>query len=144
VGDIMLYYSNVKPFEKHIVFIGRFVIFHKGHSGLIVRTQREKKLPALILIRNTIDEIIEPINRAEIIKKWMIANSVKGSIMIIPDIEGVYYGRGVGYNIEEINLDEKTKAISATEIRTMIKEYKDSWKQYVDESIIDEIEKAFK
>jgi hypothetical protein len=38
-------------------------------------------------------------------------------IFIMPDIDEVCYGRGVGWKVREIRLDEKTEKISATEIR---------------------------
>ena len=38
-------------------------------------------------------------------------------ITVIPDITRVCYGRGVGWDIREIHLDEKTEKISATDIR---------------------------
>ena len=59
--------------------------------------------------------------------QWMLHKSLKGTIDIIPDIEGVYYGRGVGYNVEEIKPPDDIKVISATEIRKRISEEDDSW-----------------
>ena len=35
----------------------------------------------------------------------------------MPNITNICYGRGVGYKIEEIILDEETQKISATKIR---------------------------
>ena len=39
--------------------------------------------------------------RAEFITLWMIEENILGTIMIVPNIFGVYYGRGVGYKIED-------------------------------------------
>ena len=39
--------------------------------------------------------------------------------MQLPNITNVFYGRDVGYKIERIVLDEKTEAISATEMRRL-------------------------
>ena len=36
---------------------------------------------------------------------------------VVPNITNICYGRGVGYKIEEVVLDEKTQQISATKIR---------------------------
>lgn len=44
-------------------------------------------------------------------KKGMLA------VMIIPDIEGVYYGRDVGYKVEQLEVPIDIAAISATKIR---------------------------
>ena len=38
-------------------------------------------------------------------------------ISLVPNITNICYGRGVGYKIEEIVLDEETQKISATKIR---------------------------
>ena len=35
----------------------------------------------------------------------------------LPNIMDVFYGRGVGYNIEEIELSKEIQEISATKIR---------------------------
>ena len=37
-------------------------------------------------------------------------------ITLVPNITNICYGRGVGYKIEEIVLDEKTQQISTTKI----------------------------
>ena len=37
--------------------------------------------------------------------------------MLVPNITNISYGRGVGYKIEEIVLDDETQKISATKIR---------------------------
>ncbi len=41
----------------------------------------------------------------------------KYTIIPLPNITSIFYGRDVGYTIEEIVLDEDTKNISATAIR---------------------------
>ena len=38
-------------------------------------------------------------------------------VVLVPNITNICYGRGVGYNIEEIVLPEKIQKISATKIR---------------------------
>jgi hypothetical protein len=50
---------------------------------------------------------------------WMNDGMLK--IMVIPDIEGVYYGRDVGYKIEQLTVPEEVSAISATKIREQMK-----------------------
>ena len=42
-------------------------------------------------------------------------------ITLVPNITNICYGRGVGYKIEEIVLDEKTQQISATKIREQMR-----------------------
>ena len=43
-------------------------------------------------------------------------------IMVVPNITNICYGRGVGYKMEEIVLDEETQKISATKIRAKMRE----------------------
>ncbi len=44
----------------------------------------------------------------------------KYSIVRVPNITNIFYGRDVGYKIEQIMLDESTQNISATKIRSEI------------------------
>ena len=62
--------------------------------------------------------------------------------MIIPDIESVNYGRGVGYEINEYTPPSNSKEsfISATKIRESIKDGDDTWRYMVDVSIQTDIE----
>ena len=56
-------------------------------------------------------------------------------VMVIPDIESVNYGRGVGY---EINMHEPPgdiHAISATRLRFLLQRNDETWKDYIDTSI---------
>ena len=60
-------------------------------------------------------------------------------VIIIPDIESVNYGRGVGYEINEFTPPDNIGFISATGIRNSIAKGDDKWKDMVDESIQDYI-----
>ena len=51
--------------------------------------------------------------------RWISDGMLK--IMVIPDIEGVYYGRDVGYKVEQLSVPEEVAAISATKIREQMK-----------------------
>ena len=44
----------------------------------------------------------------------------KMTIVQLPNITNIIYGRDVGYKIERIDLDEATQAISATKIREQL------------------------
>jgi predicted nucleotidyltransferase len=59
--------------------------------------------------------------------------------MIIPDIESVNFGRGVGYEINEYTPPDNIGFISATKIRESIKNGDDTWKNMVDESIQEDV-----
>jgi hypothetical protein len=49
----------------------------------------------------------------------------KYKIMLVPNITNICYGRGVGYKIEEIVLDEEIQKISATKIRQQMRDHGD-------------------
>jgi len=51
---------------------------------------------------------------------WIQQGMMK--IIVIPDIEGVYYGRDVGYKVEQLSVPPEIAAISATKIREKMKE----------------------
>ena len=122
-----LYYTNTDPQKPHMVFYGRFAPLHSGHTWIIELMRKEKRLPVLIQVRDTTFDEFDVEIRANLVKAWMIHNNIEGSILISPDIEGIYYGRGVGYNVEEIKPPDDIKVISATEIRKRISEGDDSW-----------------
>ena len=41
-------------------------------------------------------------------------------VVPLPNITNIFYGRDVGYNVERIELDDATEAISATQMRSLI------------------------
>jgi hypothetical protein len=51
---------------------------------------------------------------------WIQQGMMK--IIVIPDIEGVYYGRDVGYKVEQLSVPPEIAAISATKIREQMKQ----------------------
>ena len=75
------------------------------------------------------------------IKKYHSAHNQDVQVVIIPDIESVNFGRGVGYEINEFIPPENIGWISATKIRESIKEGNNDWRELVDESIQSEVEK---
>lgn len=102
--------------EKYAIFIGRWCPIHDGHKKLIKTVCKEKGLQPLILLRDTVEEI-STYDRGRLIWDWLKEEFNAGQMQIIPDIKGVYYGRKVGYEVEEIVLDEETQKISGTKIR---------------------------
>ena len=131
---------------KYSMFVGRWQPLHKGHLWLINERLKEGK-NVWLAIRDvkpdknnpwTAQEIEKMIHEGEL--KDLIADR-RVVTSIIPDIESVNYGRGVGYEINEYQPPKNSGVmfISATKIRESIKNGDNSWKKMVDESIHEEI-----
>ena len=125
------------------MFIGRWQPLHKGHEWLI-REKLGKGIPVLIAVRDippddknpyTTDETVDMLNAA------FAGEDV--SVIVIPDIESVNYGRGVGYEINEFQPPADIKRISATDIRSKIKSGDDSWKEFVNKNVAEWLEKYY-
>lgn len=121
--------QSVEPssssFRKYSMFIGRYQIWHAGHRWLIDQALNEGK-NALICIRDVEPDEKNPWTAREVLDN--VANELKNLIqegrvvvMIIPDIESVNIGRGVGYDVIEHIPPEEIKQISATRIREELK-----------------------
>ena len=135
-----IFYSNSDVQEEHLMFIGRWCPLHEGHTWIIEEKMKETDLPVLILVRSTKYDEIHVEVRSQLIVLWMKEKNIKGTVLIIPDIKGIYYGRGVGYDVEEMIPTKEIKQISATQIREMIKNKDDSWKDLVAQGTQDYIE----
>jgi adenylylsulfate kinase len=131
--------------KPYAVFIGRFQPFHNGHKWLF-NQKLDKGIPILIMIRDMPPDDKNPFSAEE--SKWLISkvythnNNVE--VMIIPNIESVNYGRGVGYEINEFTPPHDVGTISATQIREAIKLGDDSWKSIVDPMIHSDIEQRLR
>ena len=51
------------------------------------------------------------------IEAALSAHAGRFTIVSVPNITNVFYGRDVGYSVERILLDEATEAISASKVR---------------------------
>ena len=106
---------------KYSMFIGRWQPWHKGHRWLIDERLNKNK-NVLICVREVGKDDKNPYNPVEVkenIEKELkdLINSKRVKVIIIPDIESVNYGRGVGYDIIEHIPPSKIGEISATKIR---------------------------
>jgi len=106
---------------KYSMFIGRWQPWHKGHRWLIDQRLNENK-NVLICIREVSKDDKNPYDPVDVkenvekeLKELIDAQRVK--VIIIPDIESVNYGRGVGYDIIEHIPPSDIGEISATKIR---------------------------
>ena len=106
---------------KYSLFIGRWQPWHEGHRWLIDQ-QLEKGKNVCIAIRDVPKDKNNPFSPKEIVENLNyvlrdLIESGRVKVIIIPDIESVNYGRGVGYEIIEHVPPKKIREISATKIR---------------------------
>lgn len=103
--------------------LGRYQPFHDGHKKLIIEGINRVG-QVCIAIRDTQGtDSKNPFNQDEV--EANIRNGMKGyegsyTIIRVPNITNIFYGRDVGYKIEQINLDEATQNISATKVRNQM------------------------
>jgi len=110
---------------KYSMYIGRWQPWHQGHRWLIDQRLDDGK-NVLICIRD-----IEPDEKNPWTSKEVEANlrvqlkdlikEGRVAIAILPDIESINIGRGVGYDIIEHVPPEEIRDVSATDIRKKMK-----------------------
>ena len=112
--------------KKYSMFIGRWQPLHKGHLWLINERLKEGK-NIWLAIRDVKPDEKNPWTAQEI-EKMIYEGELKELILdgriivsIIPDIESVNYGRGVGYDVIEHVPPKEIGEISATSIRNKMR-----------------------
>ena len=112
--------------KQHSMIVGRFQPFHDGHKWLVNQCLEDGK-NVLILIRDIVPDEKNPFTALEVSKNintelWDYIIQGRIAVMIIPDIESVNFGRGVGYDIIEHIPPTEVGEISATKIREQLKQ----------------------
>ena len=105
--------------------VGRWQPLHKGHQELFKQAMNEGK-NVLICIRDVEPDEKNPYTAEEVrnnIMNFYSQEVVDGkiSVIIIPDICSIEFGRGVGYDIIEHIPPTEIGEISATKIREELK-----------------------
>ena len=100
---------------------GRWQNWHKGHQWLI-NQQLQKGKNVWVAIRDVQVDENNPKTAQEVLKElqnepFFTRNWDKILLSIIPDIESVNYGRGVGYDVIYHEPPKDIEAISGTAIR---------------------------
>ena len=110
---------------KYSMYIGRWQVWHKGHQWLIEQRLKEGK-NVLICIRDCVPDKDNPFTSEEVydmlsreLSDYIRVEQVK--FMIVPDIESINYGRGVGYDVIEHTPPTEIGEISSTKIREQYK-----------------------
>ena len=108
--------------KKYAMYIGRWQNWHAGHEWLI-RQQLDKGKNVWVAIRDVPEDENNPKSAHRVMmdlieEPFFQENIDRILVSIIPDIESVNYGRGVGYDIIYHEPPTDVAAISGTAIRT--------------------------
>jgi len=110
----------------------------------LIEQKLDQGIPVLVMVRDIPPDEFNPLTAKEaasFIALRYLSDAVQ--VMIIPDIESVNYGRGVGY---EINMHEPPgdiHAISGTRLRGMLQRNDDGWRDYIDPSLWEQVEAIY-
>jgi nicotinamide mononucleotide adenylyltransferase len=112
--------------KQYSMFIGRWQPWHAGHRWLIDQRLNEGK-NVLICIRDISPNEKNPWSAIEVMGNLYqelaeLIGEGRVKVMIIPDVESVNFGRGVGYDIIEHIPSQEVSEISATKIREQMKQ----------------------
>lgn len=111
--------------KQYSMFIGRWQPWHDGHRWLIDQRLNEGK-NVLICIRDIEPDDKNPYTSQEVENRIIgalidLIQEGRVKVMIIPDIESINFGRGVGYDIIEHIPPQEVSDISATKIREQLR-----------------------
>lgn len=120
VGECVRQILSLHDSKPKALLIGRWQPIHKGHKWLIEQVQ-QKGHDVVLGIRHTPIDESNPYSIMERI--GMIRKTFGDSVdyVVLPDIVGIYYGRDVGYEVEELKPPREIALIRAAEIRSKIR-----------------------
>lgn len=127
------------PFKPTAQMLGRWQPWHDGHTALFKKALMETG-QVCIMIRTvpqdedasggrtmvqddnpfTLDQVIQNIKNALMLEGFDYGQEY--TIMTVPNIVDISYGRGVGYTFTQHDLGEDIHNISATKIRAKLRE----------------------
>jgi cytidyltransferase-like protein len=112
--------------KQYSMLVGRYQPFHDGHKWLMNQCLEEGK-NVLICIRDIEPDEKNPFTSEQVYQN--ISNELKDlisdgrvKVIVIPDIESINFGRGVGYDIIEHVPPQEVGDISATKIREQMRQ----------------------
>jgi hypothetical protein len=108
--------------KKYALYVGRWQNWHKGHEWLI-KQQMDQGKNIWVAIRDVQVDENNPKTAQEVFQMlikepFFNDNFDKILLSIIPDIESINYGRGVGYDVIYHEPPADVAVISGTAIRT--------------------------
>jgi nicotinamide mononucleotide adenylyltransferase len=108
------------PKRPTALFVGRYQPFHDGHKALIVEGLRRTGQACIAVRDTTGTDAKNPFSfdyvRARI-EHGLREYEGRFVVVQLPNISNIFYGRDVGYSIEQIELEDSLEKISATEAR---------------------------
>jgi cytidyltransferase-like protein len=112
--------------KQYSMLVGRYQPFHEGHRWLMNQCLDEGK-NVLICVRDIEPDEKNPFTSDQVYQN--ISNELKDlisdgrvKVIVIPDIESINFGRGVGYDIIEHVPPQEVGDISATKIREQMRQ----------------------
>ena len=102
------------------LLIGRYQPFHVGHKTLVAESIKRTGQCCIALrdVAGTDDSNPYDFERVKgEIHAACVEFGDKIKVVELPNITDVFYGRGVGYNIEQLELSKELQSVSATKIR---------------------------
>jgi cytidyltransferase-like protein len=118
------------------LFIGRWQPFHNGHAYIIQKAIQENKR-VIIGVRDMCQDENNPYSFNTIERCLWRTYGNQIEVISIPDVESINIGRDVGYAVNEIQVPEDIRGISATAIRDQISADNNEWQQYVPKGVAD-------
>jgi hypothetical protein len=108
--------------KKYALYVGRWQNWHKGHEWLINQQLNQGKNVWVAIRDVEVDEnnpkTAQEVFQMLIQEPFFNENFDKILLSIIPDIESINYGRGVGYDVIYHEPPADVAVISGTAIRT--------------------------
>ena len=112
--------------KQYSMLVGRYQPFHEGHRWLMNQCLDEVK-NVLICVRDIEPDEKNPFTSEQVYQN--ISNELEDlisdgrvKVIVIPDIESINFGRGVGYDIIEHIPPQEVGDISATKIREQMRQ----------------------
>lgn len=108
--------------KRYAMYVGRWQNWHKGHEWLINQQLNQGKNVWVAIRDVQVDEnnpkTAQEVFQMLIQEPFFNNNFDRILLSIIPDIESINYGRGVGYDVIYHEPPEDIAVISGTAIRT--------------------------
>ena len=112
-----------EPQKPTALFIGRYQPFHAGYQRLIEEGLRRVG-QVCIAVRDThgigANDPLPFFAVKQRIENALSTHIGRFSVVPLPNITNVFYGRDVGYTVERIVLDQETELVSATKMRALV------------------------